>query len=200
MEKPSTKCTASGTELTKSSIIGHLPKLCRADLEEVQAVATSLLGGRLSNVPLTPVGSAGAIFDALASVIGQRASLSAMPDSVIQKFHQKLPPLISFFDADFKGWNESRTYERAFLLDIMELLKSDLKRMEIQPTLTTMMNNFHRMSEVFDNAYPGYREAGRVDLIFTFGRKTKNYTSKKVRTGQTLVEETKTVHNEDDDS
>ena len=175
--------------LTKSQILGALPLLSQDELREIGMVCTSLGGGSVApKFHYTTSGNEVAIYDAMASVLGAAVPLASLPERTQQRFAQKVPSLLGFFDTELKGWDSNRIAQKSFLLEMMDLLRSDIKSLEITPTFNTMINNFHRMYQVFDHAFPGYRESGMVQLIFDFEKTT----AQAVRKRSPRVAKTKT--------
>ena len=155
-----TKTEEAQMTITKSQIIGALPTLTRPELEEIQAVATSLLGGHLSNVRKPATALAGQVFAALNSALKANTSLETLPTNLQQKFERKHQHFIDFLNTDFKGWDQNKVKSNALMVIMLDLLKKDLERIQIKPTYTIMINNLHRMPEVFDDAFPDYRASG----------------------------------------
>lgn len=160
------------TKITKDHILAALTTLTRPDLEAIQAVCSSLLGGRMGNVaaPANPL--AGPIFNALSRAVNATVSLSNLTGTTAGKtFEKHLPAVGKFLDAHFKGWDSNKLVQTAFLSMLMELLRDDLKARGVTPSLGIMVSNLGRLPEVFDNAYPSYLEAGMGSLILNHFRK-----------------------------
>lgn len=151
--------------MTKDDILAALPKLTRPDLEAVQAVCTSLLGGRTGHVAAGATTLAAGIFEALTGALNVSMSYSNLPTATERQFRQKLPTFTSFLDKSFEGWNKNKVSQLAFLKMLFELLIADLRKRGAQPTIGIMVVNLNRMPEVFNDAFPGYIDAGLAKLV-----------------------------------
>jgi hypothetical protein len=154
--------------MTKGEILKALPKLSRADLEAITAVAQSLLGASQAPKAGSAAPLAAQLFEGISGALNLNASYGNMPAVLKVKLDAKAADLTGFFDRSFKGWDSNKTRQRKFLLFMFGLLREDLKRLKLKPTLTTMINNLHRMTEVFDDAFPGYRASGLASMVFRF--------------------------------
>jgi hypothetical protein len=160
--------------MTKDLILAALPTLTRPDLEQVAAMAQTLLGGRVGNVepPASPL--AAALIQALGEAINAPVPLSNLTGTTTGKTFQKhLPAIGKFLDAHFSNWSTNKLTQAAFLHMLMELLRDDLKERGLTPSLGIMVTNLGRLPEVFDNAYPGYLEAGLGDMVLRHFRKVQ---------------------------
>ena len=153
--------------LTKDQILAALPKLSQADIAAIAAMATSLSAGRTAAPDKRGAAAGSAIFDALQAAVG-----ATMPYETFMatrngtKLHaQGIPHLELFLDKHFKGWNNNRVSQQAFLSFMFELLADDLKERGVTPTLGIMVVNLNRVHEVFENAFPGYIASGMGKLI-----------------------------------
>lgn len=152
--------------MTKDEILAALPLLPRPDLEAIAAIAQSLLGGRLSNAAVTATPLAAPLFGALCDAVNATAALSNMTGTTTGKtFEKHLPGTTKFLDHHFKGWDDNKLVQLAFLRMLTELLRDDLKERGVTPSLGILISNLGRLPEVFDNGYPGYLEAGMGSLI-----------------------------------
>lgn len=152
--------------LTKEQILGALPKLERPDLEAIHAVTGSLLGAATGVLtkPASPL--ALTTFAALAGAVASPmpyASFNAT--SAARKFDAYLPDMTAFLNVQFSGWDKNKVSQQAFLTMLFGLLADDLKSRGVAPTLGIMVVNLKRLPEVFDNAFPNYREAGLGKMI-----------------------------------
>ncbi len=152
--------------MTKDQLLSALPSLTRPELEQVAAVAASLLGGRIANVAVPASPLAAPIFEALSVAANATVTLENLSGTTAGKgFAKYLPAVTKFLDAHFEGWAYNKLVQSAFLSMLMELLRDDLKERGVKPTLGVMVNNLGRLPEVFDNAYPGYLEARMGGLV-----------------------------------
>ena len=148
--------------LTKNDILASLPSLNKADLEQLQAVIGKLLGGSVE--PADPL--AVDCFDALANALGLSIRLSNLTPALQGKFNKKVVYVINFLNTDFAGWQDNKTKQIKFLRYMFALVKHDLETViKIQPTPTTMINNLHRMPEIYDSCFPGYRACGLASMV-----------------------------------
>jgi hypothetical protein len=155
--------------MKKDSILAALPKLKPDDLKQVHAVAASLLAalGKPADAALSVGYDTGlAIFDALVSAAGVTATMQSLPVSLVQRFDRQWPALVTFLDANFKGWNDNKVSRAAFLRHLFDLIQKEV-RVHTKPTPLTMINNMHRLPEVLDKAYPNYLKSGLGHLIIS---------------------------------
>ncbi len=151
--------------LSMSQILAALPKLNDHDLKAVSATAQSILAARTGATAALAGTLQAMTFDALSAALNGTASLSTLPAPLVRRFERHLPDFRQFLDKDFKGWDEKKIRQKAFLLMLFELLREYLISIEIKPTYNTMVNTMPRMGEVFDSAFPGYRVAGWGHVI-----------------------------------
>lgn len=158
--------------MTKDEIIAALPSLTRPDLEQIHALASSLLGGHLGNVAGPAPTLAGPLIEALGGAINAAMPLSNLTGTTTGKTFQKhLPAVGKFLDAHFNGWSTNKLTQTAFLHMLMGLLRDDLKERGVTPSLGIMVSNLGRLPEIFDNAYPQYLEAGLGDMVLRHFKK-----------------------------
>lgn len=158
--------------MTKDQILTALPRLSRPELEAVQAVATSLLGGRVSNLPSKASQTAEVLFDALAATVSHPVPYSSLPPHLASRFDRHVPNLIVFFDLHFKGWDSHKMVQTGFLRMIFSLIAAHLKEYGVTPSIAMLINNLPRIYEIVDNAFPGYLENNMGYMILKmFNRK-----------------------------
>lgn len=158
--------------MTKDQILTALPSLSRPELEAVQAVALSLLGGRVSHASNEASIARQTVFDALAATISHPMLYFNMPASLAKHYDAAFPSLIYFFDQYFKGWDSNKITQTGFLRMIFSLIAADLKEHEITPSIAMMVHNLPRIYEVVDNAFPDYLRCNRGHMILKmFNRK-----------------------------
>lgn len=151
--------------MTKDEILAALPKLKRADLEAVAAMAGALLGGRISNVDAPATTLTATCWQALSDALNLTAGYANVPPAVRASFDKQLPNTIEFFNTNFKGWDDNQLGQLAFLRMMFEALRDYLKAGEIKPTYKSMINSMPHMGRAFDNLFPGYLEAGATSII-----------------------------------
>lgn len=144
--------------LNKDTILGALPALSQVDLAAIHAVAGQLLGAATGRSKNQPTVDSSLFFDALGAALGQ--PVFGFNPTIRLRFDKALPALTSFLDTDFKGWDANKVGQIAFLRMLFNLLVKDLKERGVPPTLGIIVNNMPRIPEVFDAAFPGYRESG----------------------------------------
>lgn len=149
---------------SKEEVLAALPKLSRADLEAVAAVAAHLLGaGGALPVEATPL--AITLFEALGGALGRSISPLNAPAKVIAQVNAKGPPLAAVLTQGFPGWDARKTTQLAFLRMLMGLLMDDLSNRGVTPSLGVVVTNLQRIPEVFDTSFPDYRASGLGPLI-----------------------------------
>lgn len=164
MEKPCGKSTKLDAlmPVTKDEILGALPSLSHADLLAVQALASALVGGVGAALSL----QGAACFNALVSALGAQITYSAIEQTKTGKlFIKRLPDFIKFLDANFAGWDSNKLTQMAFLRMIFCLIKEDLQKRDVTPSLGMVVSNMLRIRDVFELAFPGYLSAGMGEVI-----------------------------------
>lgn len=150
----------------KESIFGALPKLSRDDLVAVHLMAGHLLGAATAPIDEGAGTANQAIFNALVAALGLPLAYSSFNlTSSAKLFEKKLPSLIEFLNVNFKGWDAKKVTQLAFLRMLFGLLVDDLKEREVTPSMGILISNMGRIPEVFDNAFPFYRESGLGKVI-----------------------------------
>lgn len=152
--------------MVKDDILAALPALSRPELEAIQAVCTSLLGGR----PAAFEPGAGTLAAGLLNALCAAVNAAVTPSNLIgtttgKTFDKHLPAVGRFLGAHFKGYDDNKLVELAFLRLLADLLRDDLKERGVTPTIGILVTNLTRLPEVFDNAYPGYLAAGMGGFI-----------------------------------
>lgn len=155
--------------LTTNQILAGLPKLPPDDLKAIIATAQTLLAAQ-SGAFTAPAGTLAAlVIDAISGALNGTASLQTLPAALVKRLEGRLTDFKAFLDRDFRGWDDNKTRQKAFLLRLFELLREDLIHIHIKPTYSTMINTLPRMPEVFDAAFPDYRASGMGHLILKHG-------------------------------
>lgn len=158
--------------LTKEQVLGALPKLKREDLEAVHLMAGHLLAAAQPSraITVTRGGTlAACIHDALMNALGAAMYtpfLASGATTAFQRnFNKEVPGMIAFLDADFKGWNDNKLVQLAFLRSLFDLLIYDLKEMGVTPSPGIVVRNMKRIPQVFDSSFPDYRVSRMGHLI-----------------------------------
>jgi hypothetical protein len=151
--------------VSKDQILGALPALNASDLTMVQAAVNQLLGAATGATEpgAGPLGET--VFSALGAALGLSVPFAALPSDIARRFKNSLPPLVTFLDTNFDGWQANKITQLAFLRMLFGLLVDDLKRRGVNPMIGIIIVNMVRLPEVFNAAFPGYLEAGLGGVI-----------------------------------
>jgi len=156
--------------MSKDEILTALPSLKRADLEAIQAMATSLLAGCVG-VASNKGTAQQTTFDALAATISRPMPYSSLTPALAKHYEANFPNLIIFFDRHFKGWDSNKITQTGFLRMIFGLIAADLKGREAIPSVGSLIYNLPRIYEIVDNAFPGYLKANMGHMILKMFKK-----------------------------
>lgn len=148
----------------KDEILAALPKLTQSELEVVHGLSGHLLG--VARLPVT--GTAQAIINALLTATGQPTGyLNPLAATQWKAFEARVANLTLFLNQHFKGWDDNKITQLAFLTMLFQLLTDDLKRHGVKPTLGVMLINLKRIPQIFDDAFPDYLESGMGHVILS---------------------------------
>jgi hypothetical protein len=138
--------------MSKDRVLALLPKLKRDELQEVRAVLNNLLS---QNTPITNVEL---WLDAIKVVLGVGFIVKTRTPKkhfdTAEEFLKRVLP------------EHRRVNLMAGRQRLVSLLANDLKKRKVNPTVGIIIANLGRLPEVFDNAYPGYRDSGLAWMIF----------------------------------
>lgn len=150
--------------MTKDDILGALPALSQADLAAIQALTASLLNDRTAAVdgPATPL--AGLTWQAMHTAVNAPHSLP-IGTPAGRSLNKRVAGLEKFLNRHFSGWDSNKVSALAFLTMLIRLLRDDLQERGVRPTILLLANNLIRLPEVFEDAYPGYLEAGLANHV-----------------------------------
>lgn len=152
--------------MTKDEILGALPTLEPAELEAIQALIGHLLGAPTGPFDAAWPPAYQITFDALASALGAAISYASIANTKTGAlFKKRMPEFTQFLDNHFKGWDGNKVTQIAFLRMLFTLIKDDLEKRNVTPSLGMIVSNMIRIHSVFDGAFPGYLEAGAGHLI-----------------------------------
>lgn len=152
--------------ISKDDILAALPTLTRPELEAIQAVCASLTGGHTAAFEPGAGTLAASLLNALCAAVNATVSPANLSGTATGKtFNKHLPAVTKFLAAHFKGYDDNKLVELAFLRLLADLLADDLKGRGVTPTIGILVTNLTRLPEVFDNAYPGYLAAGMGSFI-----------------------------------
>ena len=147
--------------MIKDEILVALPKLPKADLEAIHALAGHLLG------PTSGLGEQGqAIFDALAASLGLTASYASITASKPARlFIQRLPAFVLFMGKNFPGWDDTKVGQQAFLRMLFGLIITDLNNRGVTASLGMVVSNMGRLPEIVETNFPDYLKSGMGYVI-----------------------------------
>src|SRR6202012_5572257 len=128
-------------KITKTDILGALPKLSKADLEAVHAMAGHLLGGATGAIakPLPPYPQA--VFDALTATLGLAVAYETIGPQWQKRFLAQMRGLFNFLDMNFPTWAKKKIVQKAFLREMFSWLERDLKSSGVSLTLGVMIKH-----------------------------------------------------------
>jgi hypothetical protein len=152
--------------MSKDTILAALPKLSLADLAIVHAVASQLMGaaGALSEPGATTPQQT--VFDALTATLGTAAHYQTWRVTTAgKKFDKDVPTLLTWLAQHFKGWDENRIKEQAFLRMLFGLVIANAGTRDYQLTLAQAAVSLGTMPFLFEEAFPGYLKSGLGFLI-----------------------------------
>lgn len=151
--------------MQKDEILGVLPTLDRTSLEAIHALTGALLGatGAIDS-PLPP--QQAVCFNALVSALGASIAYASLANTQTGKlFNKRMPDFITFLDTNFKGWDSNKITQLAFLRMIFTLIKDDLQKRDVTPSVGMVVSNMIRIRDVFEQAFPGYLSGGMGEVI-----------------------------------
>lgn len=147
--------------VTKDKILASLPSLSPDDLKAIRAVIGKLLGdGGIAGHPDDPTGYEPWLREAIQAVSGGGVVL--LSDKA---FNKNAPEAIRFMRKHFEQALTNKTTALALMRYLIGLLIDDLKAMKVPVTRNTVVQNLHRLGEVFNNAFPGYANGQAASLI-----------------------------------
>jgi len=76
---------------------------------------------------------------------------------------QKAPAVVRFIEENFP--EAGKLAKTAMMTFLIEALIDDLKERGVPVTVGTLTNNIDRLPALFDECYPGYRQAGLTNII-----------------------------------
>lgn len=149
--------------MTRDDVLAALPLLKQPDLLAIQGVISRLLGA--SNVGGLGPPSAN-LYNVLAALLGASVPYDAfMKGSQGKLWGKHAPRVLEFIAATFPNI-KTRVEEQAMMRLVLGLVVDDLKgRLRATPSLGMVASNLGRVPELFDSAFPSYRESGLAHLI-----------------------------------
>lgn len=143
-------------------IISSLPSLTQSELATIKLAIEQLQ----EPVPSQGVDHTLIVFDALMKVLSIKMTFSDLQKTSVYKLWQRdAPGCLEFIEETFPPVKRSRVTKLGVLCFVLEILRDNLKAGRIPVTVGTMITHLSRVPQVFDKAFPGYRESGLTDLI-----------------------------------
>jgi hypothetical protein len=138
------------------NILSQLPKLSQQELATIRAACDHLLDKKQE----TPV-----LYTSMLDILGQKGpSYSSFQRTASWKQWQKnLHEVESFYEKLFP--NMTKVQEAAVNSLLLQLLVDDLKYLKVAITIGIVSSNLGRVPEVFDRAFPGYRQSGMAGKL-----------------------------------
>lgn len=147
--------------LTKDQMLAALPNLSPDDLKAIRAVIGRLLGeGGVAGHPNDPTGYEPWLREAIQAATG--GYVIAHNDKL---FNKNAPEAIRFIRKFFEQSLTNKTTALALMRYLLLLLTDNLKDMKVPVTKHTVLQNLHRLEEVFNNNFPGYADEQAAYLI-----------------------------------
>lgn len=145
-------------KLTAEQIIAALPSLSRQDRLAVRAACDTLLQGKstLNKEAFT-------LYEIIAKGVGSSMPWARVPAALQSALAAAQPGLQAFIDQTWPG--QSRVHNIMITQRLLAQLAGDLHERQIPVSVATIIRNLGRIQDVFDDAYPKYRQAGLAGLI-----------------------------------
>ena len=144
------------------TILGALPALKPAELQVIQAACTALLGPKAAKATQRPNTPEAWLYEALQAVLSATHGVMGFASKHLDK---NSPDAIAFMNKVFGKYMTNRTTALAVMKCVLWLLMDDLKKRKIPISPKTIAVHLPRLSEVWENSYPGYVQSGLVDLV-----------------------------------
>lgn len=142
-------------KITLTELIAALPALSQQELGLVRAAADRLL---------TPQASQSPLYAAVAAAAGVHLPYGRFVKTAAYKAWAKNEPEALRFISSV--WpNLSKVQLNAMMIYLSEMLATDLRNRNVPVTVGTLAANLGSLPQVFDNNFPGYREAGLGHLV-----------------------------------
>ncbi len=145
--------------MTVNKVLATLPHLSQEELATVRAAIEHLLVHQVDELDTTSP-----LYTTLASLLN--IGLSYRDFHNVQSYstwRKVAPKVVSFITDTFP--QATKVAKIAMMTFMLEALIEDLKGRGVPLTLATVTINLSRLPAIFDECYPGYREAGKVHLI-----------------------------------
>ena len=150
----------------KDTILAALPLLSPNDLLALQTVIDELLGQRAAQGPVAQNNPQAWFYEAMAGLLNSPQSYASFRVTTAGKqFIKNAPVMVDFVLLNFEQAKGHKLKAMALMRHCLELLANDLRHKKVPVTRGTLTSNMARISEVFENNYPGYINGGLVGLI-----------------------------------
>jgi hypothetical protein len=144
---------------TKDDILAALPGMDQADLKAIHVLVSALVIGA-AEAPRQSDDPYSWVFEALKGVTGS-------PQNKVPKgFSNNATMLLEFVQANFPDALKNRVSGSSVILMLVSLIGEDMFERGVPRTLGTLTLNLSTVARVFDNAFPGYRQANMAHLVF----------------------------------
>ena len=146
----------------KALVIAALPRLSRADLQEMAGRLTALLGEGDADGPAW-------VFSIVVKHLRRRGGSGNMPYSALKRsrqyprFHRGAKGLLQFVDNHFPGIK--RVEQQKVLNVLVGACTRYLENHNIPIGYYTLGDCMGRINQVIDDQFPGYMEAGLITVI-----------------------------------
>lgn len=145
-------------KLTAEQIIAALPSLSRQGRLAVRAACDTLLQGKS-----TLDKDAFTLYEIIAKGVGSSMPWARVPAALQAALAAARPGLQAFIDETWPG--QSKVHNIMITRNLLAQLAGDLHERQIPVTVATIIRHIGRIQDVFDSAYPKYRQAGLARLI-----------------------------------
>lgn len=149
---------STSAKLDIAAIIAALPTLNKQDKLAVKAACELLLEGHDSYDP-----AAVALYGHVAKLTGTTMPYGRVPMRLQGALRAHAAGVTGLVEALWPG--QTRVKQIQITRHLLVLLGADLRSRKVPVTVTTIINNLGRLQQVFDDAYPTYREHGLASFI-----------------------------------
>jgi len=139
-----------------------------------------LLGdGAVGSPAIHPEGFEAVLFDAMTAEFEARGIRRNMPFVAFRKtahyrhWRDSLPALEDFLNKEFNGQVKGQREQMSLCRLLISMLIDELRERDLPCSYGTVAANIGRLSEVFDNGFPGYLQCGMAHIVVTMLRKRR---------------------------
>jgi len=161
------------------TMMTQLSTFDKTDLLQIRQLTDMLLGGTTSvETPVNDEREA-MLFDAVRAELSANGFNGKIPFSNLKEgnyykaWQKGLGVVNQFIDEHFQSHIKSKVQRIGICRIIIQVLLSDLKRLNIPPSLGTIARNLHRVPQTFDNQFPNYIQSGLAYLVIKAMTKRK---------------------------